>query len=108
MNNGLSHLEPVWMAAAYLLLVNAWEFGLFAWDKSCARKGRWRVSERMLLSVALIGGSPGAMVGQRLLRHKSRKQPFRSQLLIIVALQAAAIVLVSAPDLRNALVTLAG
>ena len=96
------------MAAAYLLVVNAWEFVLFAWDKSCARNGRWRVSENMLLTVALIGGSPGAMIGQRLLRHKTRKQPFRTHLLTIVVLQAAAIIVAAFLAFRGAAVLPAG
>jgi len=46
-------------------------------DKSAARHGRGRTSERTLHILALGGGWPGALVAQRVFRHKTRKQPFR-------------------------------
>lgn len=46
-------------------------------DKSAARQGRWRTKESSLHLLALAGGWPGALVAQKTLRHKSRKQPFR-------------------------------
>ena len=85
----------IW-AAAYLVLINALAFGLFALDKRRAETRAWRISERVLLQVALVGGTPGAMAAQQLLRHKTRKQPFRTWLWIIWAGQAAALVAVAA------------
>ena len=46
-------------------------------DKRAAVKGTRRVRERTLHLLALAGGWPGAMAGQRLFRHKTRDQPFR-------------------------------
>ncbi|MFJ6023298.1 DUF1294 domain-containing protein [Brevundimonas sp. NPDC092305] len=54
-------------------------FGLFWFDKSQARNGGRRVRERTLLVAALLGGF-GAWFGQHLLRHKTRKEPFRTLL----------------------------
>jgi uncharacterized membrane protein YsdA (DUF1294 family) len=45
-----------------------------------------------LLSLALIGGSSGALLARHLLRHKTRKVPFSTQLLVIVVLQIEAII----------------
>jgi uncharacterized membrane protein YsdA (DUF1294 family) len=89
--------------AAYVLAINALEFLAFAWDKHCARKGMWRISESTLLLLALIGGSAGAIAGQRVLRHKTRKEPFRTNLLVIAGLQVIALVALAFPDIRNAL-----
>lgn len=50
-----------------------------------ARAGQRRISERSLLLAALLGGL-GAGLGQRLLRHKTRKQPFATWLRLIVSL----------------------
>ena len=78
----------IW-AVTYLLLINALAFGLFAFDKRRAETHAWRIPERVLLRVAMAGGTPGAMAGQQLLRHKTRKEPFRTRLWIIWAVQAA-------------------
>jgi uncharacterized membrane protein YsdA (DUF1294 family) len=40
----------------------------------------------------LIGGSPGALLARQLFRHKTRKEPFSTQLLTIVVLQVGAII----------------
>ena len=77
--------------AAWLVAANVSAFVAFALDKSAARRGAWRVPESALLKLALVGGSPAALVAQRVLRHKTRKEPFRTRLLAIVFLQAASV-----------------
>jgi uncharacterized membrane protein YsdA (DUF1294 family) len=79
--------------ALYLLAVNATTYGMFAWDKRCARLGQWRVPERSLIAMAAIGGSAGAVMGQRLLRHKTRKQPFGTYLQVVVIVHLALLAL---------------
>jgi uncharacterized membrane protein YsdA (DUF1294 family) len=49
----------------------------YAKDKSAAEDGSWRTPENTLHILALLGGWPGAIIAQKKLRHKSRKQPFR-------------------------------
>jgi uncharacterized membrane protein YsdA (DUF1294 family) len=68
-----------------LSIANLIAFGLFAIDKTRARSGRRRMPERTLLTAALFGGL-GAWLGQRLLRHKTRKQPFAAWLDLILTL----------------------
>ncbi|MFW3613159.1 DUF1294 domain-containing protein, partial [Billgrantia antri] len=63
--------------AAYALL-SVITFAMYGIDKAAAGKGRRRISEATLLFVGLIGGWPGALVAQRLFRHKTRKQPFQA------------------------------
>jgi len=70
----------------YVLLANLFAFAAFAIDKAAAESGRWRIPETTLLMLALVGGSLGALIGQRVMRHKTRKQPFRSILLAIAVL----------------------
>ncbi len=47
-------------------------FLLYAVDKRRARKGKWRLSERLLLSLSFLLGAPGALLGMVLCRHKTR------------------------------------
>lgn len=68
------------------LLFNVVTFCLFWWDKDAARDGGWRVSEARLLQFAFLGGSLGAVAAQRVLRHKTRKEPFRTHLMAILIL----------------------
>ncbi|WP_284777565.1 DUF1294 domain-containing protein [Agrobacterium sp. lyk4-40-TYG-31] len=65
---------------------NLFVFLVFWWDKEAARNGEWRVRESTLLWLAFLGGTAGAILAQRLLRHKTRKEPFRSILLSIAIL----------------------
>jgi uncharacterized membrane protein YsdA (DUF1294 family) len=80
------------LAAGYVVILNLACFLAFAWDKRCAQRGQQRVRERTLLCLAGFGGSLGALAGQRYLRHKTRKQPFRGRLRMIVGLQAVVLV----------------
>lgn len=70
----------------YLAVINVVTFAVFAWDKYSAIDGEWRIPEQTLLLLAFVGGTPGAIVAQQKLRHKTRKQPFRSLLILIASL----------------------
>ncbi|NKL98699.1 MULTISPECIES: DUF1294 domain-containing protein [Rhizobium] len=75
--------------ALLFLALNLLVFSIYFRDKQAARHGRRRISERTLLLLALIGGSLGAVAAQQLLRHKTRKEPFRSILAAILILHGA-------------------
>jgi len=77
-----------------LSLANLLAFSLFAIDKARARAGGRRIPERALLLAALFGAL-GAWLGQRLLRHKTRKQPFAAWLGLILTLHALALLAVA-------------
>ena len=46
----------------YSVVVNLVAFALYGIDKKRARRGAWRISERTLLGIAVIGGSIGAIL----------------------------------------------
>jgi uncharacterized membrane protein YsdA (DUF1294 family) len=75
-----------------LIGVNLFTILRFRQDKMRAMAGERRIPEADLLGLALIGGSPGALIARRLFRHKTRKQPFSTWLFLIVALQAGALI----------------
>jgi uncharacterized membrane protein YsdA (DUF1294 family) len=75
-----------------LLLVNAWTILRFWQDKRRAMSGERRIAESDLLGLALIGGSPGALLARHLFRHKTRKEPFSTQLILILVVQVGAII----------------
>ena len=71
----------------YLILINAFALALMLADKQKARKNRWRIPERTLMAVAILGGSLGAMIGMNLFRHKTRHPKFSIGLPVIFAVQ---------------------
>ena len=64
-------------------------FALHWADKTAAQAGRRRTPEDTLLVIGLLGGWPGALVAQQLVRHKSRKTSFQLMFWLTVVLNCA-------------------
>jgi uncharacterized membrane protein YsdA (DUF1294 family) len=77
------------MLLTWIAAVSVATFAATAYDKYRARKGHWRVPEARLLTLALIGGSPGLIAGMLLFRHKTSKLSFRIAAGAIVVLHLA-------------------
>ena len=73
-------------------------FCMYASDKRAAKKGTWRTPEASLHTISLAGGWPGAIVAQEVLRHKSKKQPFRAAFWVTVVVNCAAALLLFTPQ----------
>jgi uncharacterized membrane protein YsdA (DUF1294 family)/cold shock CspA family protein len=73
------------------LVASAIAFLAYAFDKSAARNDQWRTQESTLHLFALVGGWPGALAAQRLLRHKSKKQTFQIVFWATVVLNCSAL-----------------
>ena len=71
----------------YLVLINLVSFLAFLIDKNKARKKEWRIPEKSLMTLAIIGGSIGSLVGMHVIRHKTQKILFRVGVPIILILQ---------------------
>jgi uncharacterized membrane protein YsdA (DUF1294 family)/cold shock CspA family protein len=79
---------PLWVPLLYVgasLIC----FVAYAVDKSASQKGGWRVPESSLLALGVIGGWPGAIVGQQVFRHKTIKSRFRVAFWLTVPLNLA-------------------
>jgi len=70
---------------------------VYAVDKSAAISGRRRIREDTLHFLALLGGWPGAIIAQNLLRHKTRKQPFRGVFIMTIFLNCGALAWMLSP-----------
>lgn len=79
---------PAWLA--YLIGINFVTLITYAYDKLAARAQWKRTPEWILHFFAIIGGSPAALLGQLLFRHKIVKRSFRTWFSIIVAAQIIA------------------
>ena len=71
----------------YAVVMNLLAYAAMAFDKASAENRSRRVPEATLLNLALIGGSIGTVIAQRTIRHKTRKEPFRSRLVRIILFQ---------------------
>lgn len=82
---------PLWLPVGYLMLGVA-SIVTYWFDKRAAETGRWRVSERSLHTIDLIGGIAGGLLAQQLLRHKTSKPSFAGTTLLIALLHIAGLV----------------
>ena len=73
--------------AIYLILVNLTGFIQMLADKQRAKKGAWRIPEKMLFLVAIIGGSIGSILGMYTFRHKTKHMSFVIGMPLILILQ---------------------
>ncbi|WP_367647320.1 DUF1294 domain-containing protein [Ruegeria arenilitoris] len=83
----------MWIVILYFWAINALTLLVFGWDKLRAIRRRRRVPEKWLLRLALLGGSPAALLGRWIFGHKTRKKRLTTVLYAITALQAGAIYL---------------
>lgn len=79
----------------YGLVINALSYAAMATDKTKARQGVRRIFEATLLKLAFIGGSVGTVLAQQTIRHKTRKEPFRSRLIGILMFQLLTLIALS-------------
>jgi uncharacterized membrane protein YsdA (DUF1294 family) len=89
-------LLPKTVLALYLF-ASITTFFLYGFDKSAAGRNEWRTKESTLHLFALVGGWPGALAAQRLLRHKSAKNSFQVTYWATVLLNSAACIWLMTP-----------
>lgn len=71
----------------YLLIVNLLGVLVMYIDKKRAEYGKWRISENTLLTISIIGGSIGILIGMYWFRHKTKKIKFTLGIPIIIVIQ---------------------
>ena len=74
----------VWLAA-----INLVTFAVYGIDKAKAKRGTWRVPEKTLFLLPLLGGSLGALLGMRVVHHKTKHWYFVWGIPLILLAQIA-------------------
>ena len=75
--------------AIYLAVMNVIGVAVMWSDKKRARLHRWRIPEKVLFGVSLLGGSAGTWAGMYLFRHKTKHWYFVIGTPLILVCQAA-------------------
>lgn len=73
----------------YLVIINIAAFASMGIDKAKAKKKAWRIPEKTLFLLAIIGGSLGSIIGMQTFRHKTKHWYFKWGMPAIFVLQVA-------------------
>ena len=73
----------------YLAAMNIVAFFMYGIDKWKSRRNKWRITEARLITIALLGGSIGALLGMKVWHHKTQHAKFRYGLPLILFLHIA-------------------
>ena len=82
-------MDGMKLFAIYLAVMNVLGVAVMWSDKRRARLHRWRIPEKVLFGVRLLGGSAGTWAGMYLFRHKTKHWYFRIGLPLILLAQIA-------------------
>ncbi len=73
----------------WLAVINLVTFAIYGVDKAKAKRGAWRVPEKTLFLLPLLGGSLGALLGMRVFHHKTKHWYFVWGIPLILLAQIA-------------------
>ena len=71
----------------YLVVINIFTFLAMWWDKHEAKVGDWRISEKALFILVLLGGGIGGILGMYVFRHKTKEWYFKFGFPIILIIE---------------------
>jgi len=61
----------------FLIFVNITSFFICLFDKYLAKKRKFRISEKIIIGINLIGGIFGFFIASRIFKHKTKDKKFR-------------------------------
>lgn len=76
------------------VFINIFAFLAYWKDKRAAVRGEWRIPERDLHWLEVLGGWSGALLAQKLLHHKNRKHTYQIVFWLVPLVQAAFVLVV--------------
>ena len=75
----------------YIMIINIITFFVYGIDKYLAYKEKSRVSEKLLLTLALCFGIIGALLGMKIFRHKTKKKSLKTSIILIIIIQVVTV-----------------
>ena len=78
----------------YIALMSVVLLVMMKADKERARRNQYRISERTLWVMALLGGAVGGVIGMQLFRHKTKHLSFRFGFPLLALLDVSVLVFV--------------
>ena len=75
----------------HLASINLVTFVAYGVDKHAAQRGQWRIPENNLHTLEFLGGWAGALFGQSLFHHKSKKRSYQAFFWAMMFFEAALI-----------------
>lgn len=87
----------LWMLlAGYVIAMSFVAFCAMGIDKRRAKKDMWRIPEKVLFLLAVLGGSIGSILGMKVFRHKTQHWYFKFGMPLILILQIALVIWLAA------------
>jgi len=80
------------LVIVYLIIINAFGFLIMGLDKSKSKRESWRIPEKTLLLVAILGGSVGSYFGMQVFHHKTLHKRFAIGIPMIILVQIIIVV----------------
>ena len=77
----------IWVLVIWLILINAAGFLIMGIDKKRARKGEWRIPEKVFFIISAVGGSLGSLCGMYVFHHKTKQDYFSVGVPLIILMQ---------------------
>ena len=81
------------VAFLYVIIMNIIGVMMMGIDKSRVKRHAWRIPERTLFLISLLGGSVGSLAGMYLFRHKTKHMKFVIGMPLILLIQIAACII---------------
>ena len=75
-----------------LFIMSLISFLMMGWDKRCAKRGSWRISEKALFLSAILMGAVGGTLGMKLFRHKTKHWYFKLFFPMLAVVQVALVI----------------
>lgn len=82
--------NPIFYLAIYIAFINLAAFFTIFYDKKMAINSRWRIAEKQIFLICLLGGSVGTYVAMNIFRHKTKKKKFKIGVPILIIINMVA------------------